>query len=58
MELKDNINAIGKSLLYQIKIINKVELYGRKEYDFLYGKNNKIKTFRNFIKQIKRAWNK
>jgi hypothetical protein len=58
MELKEDINAIGKSLLYQIKIINKVELYGRKQYHFLYGGNSKIKTFTKFIKQIKRAWNK
>jgi hypothetical protein len=54
MELKQHIQLCSTMMLTQLKIINIMELEGEKEYDFLYGLNEKHTSFKRMFKEIKR----
>ena len=41
MELKEHIQLSSTLMLNQLKIINTIEVYGDKDYHFLYGMNEK-----------------
>lgn len=56
MELKKYIKSISTSMIAQLKTINEFELYGQKEYDFLYGHNEKHTSIKRMFKEIKRIW--
>ncbi len=58
MELKQHIKLSTKLMLIQLKTINKIELYGREEYCFLYGRNEKHTSFKRMFKEILRLWRK
>ena len=59
MELKKFIDIMGLSIIAQLKTINKIDLYGQKEYEFLYGLNERHTSFRKMVKQLKRIlWQK
>ena len=62
LNLKNKLNNYMKlsaiSMLAQLKIINSVEL-PQKDYDFLYGLNEKHASFKRMFKEIKRIiWRK
>ena len=53
------IDVVGLSMIIQLNAINKMELYGRKEYNFLYGMNEKHASYKRMFKEIKRVlWRK
>ena len=59
MELKKHIQLCATSMIAQLKIINTVELQGRKEYEFLYGLNERHTSLKRMFKEIKRIlWRK
>lgn len=60
MELKKYINAMGLSMMAQIKTINEFELHGQKEYLFLYGHNERHTSLKRMFNEIKRIviWQK
>jgi len=41
-------------MVEQIRIINMVEVYGEKRYNFLYGMNEQHGSFKRMFKEIKR----
>ena len=54
MELKKHIQLSSTLMLNQLKIINTIEVYGDKEYHFLYGMNEKHTSIKRMFKEIKR----
>lgn len=54
MELKAHIQLCSTLMLNQLKIINTIEIYGDKDYHFLYGMNEKHTSFKRMFKEIKR----
>jgi|TARA_R100000084_G_scaffold99070_1_gene53351 hypothetical protein len=58
MELKNHIQFSTISMIAQLKIINSIELKD-KQYDFLYGLNEKHSSFKRMFKELKRIiWRK
>ncbi len=55
MELKKHIELCSKLMVEQIRIINMVEVYGEKRYNFLYGMNEQHGSFKRMFKEIKRV---
>tara|TARA_R100000656_G_C3881815_1_gene114588 strand:- start:316 stop:495 length:180 start_codon:yes stop_codon:yes gene_type:complete len=58
MELKNHIQLCAVTMMAQLKIFNKIELYGHNEYDFIYGMNEKHASIKRMFKEIKRLWHK
>tara|TARA_R100001163_G_C4994838_1_gene146097 strand:- start:439 stop:621 length:183 start_codon:yes stop_codon:yes gene_type:complete len=54
MELKEHIQLSSTLMLNQLKIINTIEVYGDKDYHFLYGMNEKHTNIKRMFKEIKR----
>tara|TARA_R100000479_G_C6386734_1_gene203277 strand:- start:987 stop:1166 length:180 start_codon:yes stop_codon:yes gene_type:complete len=58
MELKNHIQFSTISMIAQLKIRNSIELKD-KQYDFLYGLNEKHSSFKRMFKELKRIiWRK
>ena len=58
MELRGHIELSAQMMLTQLKMINRIELFGRDEYDFIYGMNEKHTSFKRMFKEIKRLCHK
>ena len=41
-------------MITELKLINKIELHGDREYCFIYGMNEKHDSFKRMFKEIKR----
>jgi hypothetical protein len=52
--LKQHIHACAITMIAQLKTISTIELYGQKEYNFLYGMNEKHTSFKRMFNEIKR----
>jgi len=55
MELKAHIQLCSTLMLTQLKLINTIEVYGDKDYNFLYGMNEKHTSIKRMFKEIKRT---
>ena len=54
MELKAHIQLCSTLMLTQLRLINTIEVYGDKEYHFLYGMSEKHTSIKRMFKEIKR----
>ena len=54
MELKNHIQLCSIMMITELKLINKIELHGDREYCFIYGMNEKHDSFKRMFKEIKR----
>tara|TARA_R110001583_G_scaffold182135_6_gene339765 strand:- start:761 stop:943 length:183 start_codon:yes stop_codon:yes gene_type:complete len=54
MELKNHIQLSSIMMLTSLRIVNSVELYGEKEYNFIYGMNQRHGSFKRMFKELKR----
>jgi len=54
MELKNHIQASTTMMITGMKLINRIDIHGEREYCFLYGMNEKHASFTRMFKEIKR----